>query len=121
MINLDSICAEYGLKISKVNDSKVVKEYKNIVEKALGVLQAQGIYSLFLFLESEGKNDIKDKLVELLSSDKLNLLSNDKDKQDIKDKISSEILQDLDKLMLAYNILERCLIYTKYNLKAKSK
>lgn len=113
--NLDSICAEYGLKIT-VNVSNV-KEYAKIVEKALGVLQQQGIYTLFLFLESEGKNDIKNELLELLRSDKLNLLSNAEGEQDIKHKI----LSDIDKLILAYNILERCLIYAKYHLKAKAK
>lgn len=52
MLNLDYKCMEYGQKISEISDSKL----ENNLRKALGVLQEDGIYAMFLWLEEKDKS-----------------------------------------------------------------
>lgn len=112
--NIEKVCAEYAYNISeKVSE-------KDIIEKAINILHSQGLYSLFLFLESEKpKNkdirNIEGVLYELLRETVDNSL------EDRLQHIREAILTDLDKLILSYNILERCLVYAKYHIRAKEK
>ncbi|MBC7333617.1 MAG: hypothetical protein H5T85_04025 [Actinobacteria bacterium] len=132
MENLDRLCAEYGHKfadeVSKALGKKENETLKpnpqkaeNLVTKALGVLQEQGLYAFVLFCESRGSAEkdgaekIKDITKELLK-EKLSLINDD----DLLKAIRSEIASKLDDLMLAIQVLEKSLIYARYHAKALS-
>lgn len=118
-INLDQLCAEYGYKfaeeVRKVNAKKV-----DLITKALGVLQEQGLYAFVLFCESRSSNEragadkIKTLSMELLKE--LDLINNG----DFLDELRKEggLLTKLDDLMLAIQVLEKSLIYARFHAKA---
>jgi len=76
MTNLDSLCAQHGYDIvrtvapngslSESDKSKL----ENTITKCLGVLQENGVYAFFLYLdyrkEEKGAPEIRDKSLDLL-------------------------------------------------------
>ena len=120
MPNLDYKCMEYGQRISKISDS-------NNLRKALGVLQEDGVYAMFLWLEKNA-NIVRDKLITLLNEEdekthiKLSryFLKDNKDfRQDFDDFCEDlqEVAKDIDKLLFMKKLLERTLIYALYHTK----
>jgi len=117
--NLDALCAKYGWDIA--NDTKD----DTLINKALGVLQKQGIYAFFLFLESQGGTSEK-KNAEKISKHCWGMLK--ETTNSIKDKewksdnwsktLRENLLNDLDNLSLALQLLEQTLIYARYHAKA---
>lgn len=97
------------------------KESENIIRKALGVLKEDGVYAMFLWLETKSNGLLK-KLTLLLNEPiiKKNLL-NDSDKfpddfKGLTEKLR-DIAHDIDKLLFLKKILERTLIYALYHSK----
>ena len=126
MLNLDYECMKYGQKIINSidkSDNKKVKELENNLRKALGVLQEDGVYAMFLWLESknEGKN-IRKILIRLLNESDIrkHLLTNSSnfpaDFSKFCEKLR-EIARDIDKLLFMKKLLERTLIYALYHAK----
>jgi len=126
MLNLDYECMKYGQKIINSidkSDNKKVKELENNLRKALGVLQEDGVYAMFLWLESknEGKN-IRKILIRLLNESDIrkHLLTNSsnfpEDFSEFCEKLR-EIARDIDKLLFMKKLLERTLIYALYHAK----
>jgi len=122
MTNLDKICAEFAQRIA----DELSKSFNNnpkkaeiLINKALGVLQEQGLYAFVLFCMSRGKDekDGAEKLKTLtgeLLKDELKLIGNGY--------ILNEIINlsaNLDSLMLAIQVLEKTLIYARYHAKAR--
>ena len=126
MLNLDYRCMEYGQKIGKISDSKL----ENNLRKALGVLQEDGVYAMFLWLEKNAR-DVRKELVELFNKEdetthvKLSnyfLKSNKSFSQDDFDEFCKnlqEVAKDIDKLLFMKKLLERTLTYALYHVKAK--
>jgi len=122
MTSLDYFCIECGQQMPQ-------DKTENILRKALGVLQEDGIYAMFLWLEYEDKNKqikIRNKLIEMLNKPELKkYLLNDSDKfpTDFKDFCEKlkEFAQDLDKLFFMKKILERTLTYALYHAKIGEK
>ena len=116
MLNLDYKCMEYGQNISKNGDV-------NTLRKALGVLQEDGVYAMFLWLEDkdEGKN-IRKTLTKLLNESEIKkyLLNNSRNFSenfgDFCERLR-EVVQDIDKLLFVKKILERTLVYALYHAK----
>lgn len=118
MINLDYKCMEYAQRFPKDKDAE------NNLRKVLGVLQEDGVYAMFLWLEDKDKeNNIRKKLVELLNESevKQHLLD---DSDNFSDdsftkfcKKLSEATQDIDKLLFMKKLLERTLTYALYHAK----
>jgi len=152
--SLDWIAAYTSQKIIEVTVGKSVKKGKkvsatdveNLVTKALGVLQSQGVYAmaLFLFSRSGSKDAAKDMNVEEFVATNLlswlwplrepsevikklqgsNELSTDKRFQEV-NKAKQEMLQsfadltaNLDNLLLVRDLYEQTLIYARYGAKA---
>ena len=119
MLNLDYRCMEYGQKIGKVRDSNL----ENNLRKALGVLQEDGVYAMFLWLENKDKKkDIRKILIGLLNESEIKkyLLSNSSNfSENFIEfcKYLQEVARDIDKLLFMKKLLERTLIYALYHAK----
>jgi len=113
--NLDLACAKLGKTIA-ANPSK---ELEKLITSALAVLEEQGIYALFLFLKAqtgktkENAKGITDVLENFLKTtpQQDHLFSSNND-------IFSSLQQmakDLDKLLLARDLVRQSLIYARYH------
>lgn len=114
MENLDFICIKHGQQMPINNESE------NIIRKALGVLKEDGIYAMFLWIETKNKR-LREKLTSLLNEPiiKKNLLNDSEFPDNFKgltEKLK-DIAQDIDKLLFLKKILERTLIYALYHSK----
>ncbi len=152
---LDYLAATAAQKIvgvigEKVKNGKEVeaREVENLVTKALGVLQSQGVYAmaLFLFSRSSQKTQAKEMKAEervaaqilawlrSLQDPKgaLKNVNNLRSKPEQPVKINDEgekrtalqefadLSKDLDKLLLVRDLYEQTLIYSRYHAKAAS-
>ena len=126
MLNLDYRCMEYGQKIGKISDSNL----ESNLRKALGVLQEDGVYAMFLWLEKNA-SDVRKELVELFNKEDENthvklsnyfLKSNKSFSQDDFDEFCNdlrEVAKDIDKLLFMKKLLERTVTYALYHARAK--
>lgn len=129
--NLDYLCAKYGQKIPETiaeqasresennnqNKEKILKEGENLIRKSLGVLQEEGPFAFVMFLQSKEeriKSTIIDKC-ELLY-DSIELIKTHKD-SNLQDKLYNAS-GNIDKMFLVKRIIERCLIYALYRIRA---
>ena len=117
MQQLDLRCAEKASEI--INTVQADKnKIENLITKSLGVLQEDGVYAFFLYLEASKEKDITQKVIqgckELLKEDKIKLITKD----DILEAVREELASDIDKLLLAKQLLERTLVYARYHTKA---
>jgi hypothetical protein len=137
-----------GISIKVKNNAKVeAAALGNLATKALGVLQEQGVYALFLFLlsrsgkETAVNNMTKEEYIACkLTVELLNLLKEEElaapgiayKEQVTMEEINSSkeeilkhflqprgILENLDKLLLIRDLYEQTLIYTRYAAKAR--
>lgn len=119
-MNLDFECAEASEAIKRsilqigANDQK---DAEGSITKALGVLQEDGIYAFYLYLASKKKQGV----YCVLERETKKLLKNpfpDLDTNRSGCQFARDIISDLDRLLLAKEILERVLIYARYHAKA---
>lgn len=121
MINLDYICAKIGQNL--VEETKDIRTKERILRKALGVLQEDGVYAMFLWLENED-NEIRKKLNSLLNENEIkSKLLSDSTSFPGDFKVFcvqlQEVAKDIDKLLFLKKILERTLTYALYHAKIK--
>ncbi|OKY78317.1 MAG: CRISPR-Cas system related protein, small subunit of CASCADE complex [Candidatus Methanohalarchaeum thermophilum] len=147
--NLDAQCAEIGREI--VFKSKEIasstSDIENTIQKALGVLQEDGIYAFTVYLDSEGgfkgRDDRRNVENEILNNslwildDNFNLNTHTqenssdesevqgssrglKEKKEVFDELNDFLSSNLDNIFLAKDILEKTLIYARYHAKALS-
>lgn len=123
MINLDYICAKIGQNLVEETAGKDIKTKERNLRKALGVLQEDGVYAMFLWLENED-NEIRKKLNSLLNENEIKskLLSDSTsfpdDFKEFCEKLQ-KVAEDIDKLLFLKKILERTLTYALYHAKIK--
>lgn len=128
IVNLDQKAAQCAQKIVEQGKDK---KLENLITKALGVLQEQGVYALLLFLFSENSkvtNTISNNLNGLLNEvglkdkdGKVLILDNKRDSKYVLEFYSENILDNLDSLFLVRDIYEQTLIYARYGAKAWGK
>ena len=132
MLNLDYRCMECAQKIVNSidkGDSKKMKELENNLRKALGVLQEDGVYAMFLWLEKNA-SDIRKELVEFFNKEyektKIKLsnyfLDGNKSFSQNFDEFCNdlrEVAKDIDKLLFMKKLLERTLTYALHHAKGK--
>jgi len=109
--NLDHLCAQHGLDIAQTSDDE------KLIQKALGVLQEDGVFAYAIYLESENEDTfehISDKTIELINT--VDILEEESE-NDLK-KIIHEIAENLDDLLLTKDLIERMLIYSRYHAKS---
>jgi len=109
MQNLDLECAKLAEKLANQTTEQVIT-------KALGVLEEQGLYAYFLLLKSS--KEVKEIVINECSDflQKNSLLENGS--EDIFKKLQ-KLAADLDKLLFARDLLRQALVYARYHAKAK--
>jgi len=132
-LNLDQKAAQYAQQIIKVSIAKSedAKSVENLVTKALGVLQEQGVYALILFLYSRtGKEEklaphIREKLYSLLkvipALSEIGSIPDDSRHADVLKYYSDHVCEDLYTLLFVKDLYEQTLIYARYGAKAEGK
>jgi len=115
--NLDLACAKAGKTIAE----KSSKELENLITSALAVLEEQGVYALFLFLKTQGKNvgqTVSSKLHEFLRKTPKQgpLLS-----EDVRDIFTALQKMDgnIDGLLLSRDLLRQSLVYARYHARIR--
>jgi hypothetical protein len=110
MENLDFACAKLGQVVA----DKGVEE--KLLNNALAVLEQQGVYAAFLFLNSRGGRKITDACAEFLRKTPTGaqLLSNGDVFQALQ-----KLAEDLDRLLFARDLLRQALVYGRYHVKAR--
>ena len=116
--NLDLACAKVGKTIAE----RPSKELENLVTSALAVLEEQGIYALFLFLKTRGGSgaeNVNQKIYEFLkvTPQQAPLLS---DNADVFTSLR-QMAKDLDKLLLARDLIRQTLVYARYHARVPQK
>ena len=123
-INLDYLAAKYAQTIIQKTQDKKPSDVENTMTKALGVLQEDGVYACFLYLlarEKENGAVVVDEMLNLLSSLPFGWQKPTNDNNDILRFIREHVTKDLDRLLLAREVLEQMLIYARYGAKARDK
>ncbi len=127
MENLDRLAAKAAQAIvNQTKDSQAV-DVENLVTKALGVLQENGVYAALLYLYSRSsKNEqpiaqqARDKLLGVLREAGLpSPGKQEKSVQDVLQLVTDQICNDLDRLLLVKQLWEQTLIYARYGAKAR--
>lgn len=131
---LDRIAAERAQQMVKkaLQENGIkAKQVDNLVTKALGVLQENGIYACFLFLFSRTRKEdvaiakvVRAQLLKLAGKqlpfgweELKNLATAQSDK--VLPKVSTTICRDLDPLLMTKEVFEQTLIYARYGAKAQ--
>lgn len=123
-INLDYLAAKYAQTIIQQTQDKKAPDVENTITKALGVLQEDGVYACFLYLlarEKENGAVVVDEMLNLLSSLPFDWQRPTNNSNEILRFISEQVTKDLDRLLLAHEVLEQMLIYARYGAKARDK
>ena len=115
--NLDAACAKLGAKLASSGN----KDTENSITKALGVLEEQGVYALFLYLHAREKQwgpatseALATFLAQNPSPEHALLGGTDRDVFTRLDRLC----RDLDRLIFARDLLHRALVYARYHAKA---
>ena len=110
---------EYGQDIAKQGD-------ENNLRKSLGVLQEDGVYAMFLWIEDKEKNNkeknIRNILTKLLNEQEIKkflLGDSNSFEQEFTELCNNlqKVANDIDKLLFMKKILERALTYALYHAK----
>lgn len=132
---LDRIAAGRAQQIVADAIAKTIKakQVDNLVTKALGVLQENGVYACFLFLFSRTRAEdqaiaavVRAQLLKLAGTDlrfKWDALASlaDAKSDKVLSTVSDLICRDLDPLLMTKQVFEQTLIYARYTAKARDK
>jgi len=122
--NLDRLAAQRAQVIIRCTRNTKASDVENLITKALGVLQENGVYACFLYLKAKEK-DHGDVVVEEM----LNLLADlgfgwgkptTNTAEDVLSHLTEKVTGNLERLLLAKETLEQMLIYARYGAKARS-
>lgn len=106
--NLDMECAKLGAQLAQQSDDKTLTD-------ALSVLEEQGVYAFFLYLnQKNGRRRVIESSRDFL---KEHLPGGFGANNDVF-KATQDIAGDIDKLLLARDLLRQSLIYGRYHAKA---
>ncbi len=127
-LDLDWLAAQTAQNIIKnTTDGQDPDDVDNLLTKALGILQENGIYAAFLYLYSrtrEREQPIAEqaRAALLATTPKLGLTPppDIRAATPVLDFLTNQICQDLDILLLFKQLWEQTLIYARYGAKARS-
>lgn len=128
MKNLDLIAAQTAQAIISSTRTKKydVNNVENLVTKALGVLQENGVYASMLYLYSRTNvterpiaEECRSKLLSVMPELGFPELTNRNASTALKF-LTDRVCNDLDRLLLVKQLWEQTLIYTRYGAKAWS-
>jgi hypothetical protein len=115
MKNLDLKCAEIGRTLAELKIGQKPIEEK-VFTNALAVLEEQGPYACFLFLEAregEAGQKITQRMADFLGS-----ILDTKANNNPLDFLRT-IASDLDRLLFARDLLRQAFVYARYHAKAR--
>ncbi|NGO39049.1 hypothetical protein G4L39_06515 [Limisphaera ngatamarikiensis] len=115
MDNLDLKCAEYGRRLAEVKTDERQLVDEKVFANALSVLEEQGPYACFLYLqarEGEVGRKITEEATEFLNKT-LRAGKNDKKPLDFFEDLA------LDDLLFARDLLRQVFVYARYHAKAR--
>lgn len=124
MTILDLKCAKYGYEILiAINRPADKKKIEAMINKALGVLMEDGLYAFALYAKSESGDKKPEEITAWFLYEKTHALLKDGDislltNNDYLAAIRGELADNIDKLLLAKELVERTLIYARYHAKA---
>ena len=108
--NLDMECAKLGAQLAKQSDDKTLTD-------ALSVLEEQGVYAFFLYLSQKNeRRRIINSCREFLKGHLPGGGGADNDAF----RATQDLSGDVDKLLLARDLLRQSLIYGRYHAKARA-
>lgn len=118
--NLDKECFSSSTRIAGVLSNvkederkKKAKDLFNIITKSLGVLQEDGVFAFYVYLKSEKEETIEKETIKLLNKVfKKNMSYTLEDIRNITD--------DINTLLFAKSLIEKTLIYARYQAKSMS-
>ncbi len=126
MKNLDLLAAQTAQAIITDTRSQEAGGVDNLITKALGVLQENGVYAGLLYLYSRTNatdkpiaETTRKKLLGLTSELGLSTPERTDASTDLKF-LTDNICNDLDRLLLVKQLWEQTLIYARYGAKARS-
>lgn len=121
--NLDRLAAEHAQHFIHLTAGEDSGDVDNTVTKSLGVLQEDGVYACFLYLLAKGKGRGKHLISEMLGLlEKLDFgwgKPSGQDAASILQHIHDKVTNNLERLLLAKEVLEQMLIYARYGAKAR--
>jgi len=120
--NLDQLCFSKSLEIVKYlknlsdqNIKKKAKDLENFIQKLLGIVQEDGVFAFFIYLKANENTCKEAKIEEKI----INLLNETLDKKLNENLASIKSLgNDINKLLLAKSLIEKTLIYARYQAKS---
>lgn len=115
MVNLDLECARLGRKIADLSNLE-----KRDLTNALGVLEEQGLYAFFLYLNSQVGESGKEVGKRCWAFLREVLRTEHPEQKDVSEFEFVKKLE-LDDLLFARDLLSRALIYALHHLKAKAR
>ena len=110
---IDYQAAKYAQRVVKQGADE------NTITKALGVLQENGPYACFLYLQANKDKTIIPEMINLLEG--IKLLPPAESNGDTLKRVTEQITVDLPRLLLAKEVIEQMLIYARYGAKARGK
>lgn len=131
-LNLDRLAAQHAQRIIRraVENNIASNQIENTVTKALGVLQEDGVYACFLYLQAKEKKNAKVVVEEMLHLlDGLgfgwgvptdNSKNIDTSTGAVLQHVTDKVTIDLERLLLAKETLEQLLIYARYGAKGEA-
>ncbi len=119
--NLDLVCAKLGQELA----GNPFEGLEKFITNALDVLEEQGLYALFLYLEKDAKELAQKTCAKLYrflqkTPKQAPLFHSSENEKDVF-KALQELAQDLDKLLLARDLVRQALIYARYHAKMVEK
>lgn len=120
--NIDLVCADAGQRIARIT-----KMSEPIISDALGVLEAEGLYALFLWIDAQSgrrkRADTPHGELYRVMAEFLRERSLLRRESQFQEKILpslQELSSDLNNLLFANDLLRRVLIYARYHVKAET-
>ena len=136
-MNLDLEAARVAQEIIAETNKEIVpkkegekkptrSEVENLITKALGVLQKNGVYACMLFLYSRTSNSdkevsevIRNELITMTRLSGKEVATKDDDAEDVLKDLTDNICNDLDSLLVTKQLWEQTLIYARHSAKAR--
>lgn len=119
--NLDRLAAQHAQQI--IAKARPSDDIEKTITKSLGVLQENGVYACFLYLQAKEKENGSLVVEEMLSLlDSLGFgwgMPSSSAVEAILQHITEYVTADLERLLLAKETLEQMLIYARYGAKAR--
>ena len=118
--NLDKISAEYGFKVvNKLKDNVKSTSIINMANKSIGILQENGIYAYFIWLDARTNADDKEVGKELKQISKKMLVRTgffDSNRFNV-DRLMKKIGSNFDQMVFIKQLIQSMLTYALYRAK----